>query len=357
MDYDAIGNDAAGKRTAQRLLALRAQLREEERVPPKSFEHVLLATWNIREFDSPAYGPRSQESFYYIAEILSQFDLVAVQEVREDLRALERVREIMGPWWKYLVTDVTEGRQGNRERMAFLYDSRQVRLGGVAGEIVIPPVEKRVPGGRKIEYHPARQLVRTPFLCGFRAGWSRFMLCTVHILYGESAAEDPERVEEIRMIAKFLASRAGEKSAWSKNLILLGDFNIFSEDDATMRAIIDAGFEVPEELQNLPSNIGGKKRHYDQIAFIPKRERLETTGLAGVLDYYRSVFKDDDETIYASQMGESYLRKRSGEPRDAAGKRRYYRTYWRTHQMSDHLPMWVQLKVDFGEEYLEDKTR
>ena len=30
-----------------------------------------------------------------------------------------------------------------------------------------------------------------------------------------------------------------------------------------------------------------------------------------------------------------------------------YKNYgtWRTHQMSDHLPMWVKLQVDFAEEY------
>jgi hypothetical protein len=26
---------------------------------------------------------------------------------------------------------------------------------------------------------------------------------------------------------------------------------------------------------------------------------------------------------------------------------------WRTYQMSDHLPMWIELRVDFSREYLE----
>ncbi|MEO1334510.1 MAG: hypothetical protein AAFV29_02665, partial [Myxococcota bacterium] len=30
---------------------------------------------------------------------------------------------------------------------------------------------------------------------------------------------------------------------------------------------------------------------------------------------------------------------------------RYYNT-WRTFQMSDHLPMWVEIKVDFTNDYL-----
>ena len=36
-----------------------------------------------------------------------------------------------------------------------------------------------------------------------------------------------------------------------------------------------------------------------------------------------------------------------------AEQRAYYADDWRTWQMSDHLPMWVQLKVDFTEAYLE----
>jgi hypothetical protein len=44
--------------------------------------------------------------------------------------------------WKYLLTDVTEGEPGNQERMAFLYDSRKVRFGGLAGEVMIPPRKK-----------------------------------------------------------------------------------------------------------------------------------------------------------------------------------------------------------------------
>jgi len=31
----------------------------------------------------------------------------------------------------------------------------------------------------------------------------------------------------------------------------------------------------------------------------------------------------------------------------------YYLTKWRAFQMSDHLPPWVELKVDFSDQYLE----
>ena len=82
------------RRAVTRLQRLRALLRAE--IPQRTLdETLLLATWNIRELDSPKYGARCPESFFYIAEIVRHFDLVAVQEVREDLTALERVRALL----------------------------------------------------------------------------------------------------------------------------------------------------------------------------------------------------------------------------------------------------------------------
>ena len=340
--------EAARRRTAEGLLRLRTSLAAT--VPPRNItETLLLATWNIREFDSGKYGERMKESFYYIAEIISHFDLVAVQEVREDLWALDEVQKILGGWWKYIVTDVTYGTSGNGERMAFLYDSRKVVFGGLAGEVVLPDAK----GER------ALQFARTPFICGFKAGWSKFNLCTVHIYYGKGVADDPRRVQEIRDLAQLLAKKAGSpppdqparpdgmvtavRNTSPENLILLGDFNIFARNDATMKAITDAGFVVPEELQRLPGSNVKKDKHYDQIAFLARPNRFGTTGKAGVFDFYESVFREEDEAVYAPSIGPKYAQ--------AKDPNRYYRD-WRTHQMSDHLLMWVELKIDFGKEYL-----
>jgi endonuclease/exonuclease/phosphatase family metal-dependent hydrolase len=351
--YD-IPNDEAASRTALRLLELQAEMTRQG-IPPRNLETLLLATWNIREFDSPAYGDRVPEAMLYIAEIISHFDLVAIQEVRADLRALDKLRALLGDWWRYIATDVTKGTAGNHERMAFLYDTRKVKFGGVAGEVVVPPVKRKLPGERKKKYDPARQLYRTPYLCAFQAGWARFMLSTVHIVYGKNVADSPLRTEEIRLVAEFLADHAAGSAAWSKNMILLGDFNIFKPGDVTMTAITDAGFRVPAALQGLPpTNTGKQKRHYDQIAFAPRSSAFDTTGRAGVFDYYNTVFRDNDQDFatYAPLIGPALLKTSKGKPRDAKAQRSYYRTYWRTYQMSDHLPMWVELKVDYGEDYL-----
>lgn len=121
----------------------------------------------------------------------------AVQEVRSILSALDRVIGLLGRWWKYVVTDVTEGESGNGERMAFVYDSRKVAFGGLAGDIILPP--------EKV-YTEVLQFARTPVRRGFKAGWARIDLCTVHIYYGKGVRIDSRGLEEIRKLAKSRAT-------------------------------------------------------------------------------------------------------------------------------------------------------
>ena len=333
-----------GRRTIERLLELRKQLEAE--VPERRLkETLLLASWNIREFDSHKYGRRMDEAIYYMAEIVDRFDLVAVQEVHKDLEGVKRLMEVLGGGWKYIFTDVTLGERGNMERLAFLYDSDKVRFGGLAGELVLPDVEV---GGEK---KPVTQLARTPFVCGFTAGWTKFMLATVHILWGKDKADPPERVEEIKQVAQRFREMTLDEDAWARNLMLLGDFNIFRPENATFKEIEKAGFTVPDEIRNRPTN-AMKTRHYDQIAFMTRPDSLETTGKAGAFDFYQTVYRTSDEEAYGLDMGEAYEKDEKGKPRTDAGKRTYY-SNWRTHQMSDHLPLWVELKIDYSDEYLE----
>jgi hypothetical protein len=322
------------RRIAAGLLALRRQLSSEEGIPPKTIENnLLLATWNIREFGGTKYE-RCPDCYYFIAEIINHFDLIAIQEVREDLGALKQVVKILGRWWQYIVTDITLGAAGNRERLAFLYDSRKVRFDGLAGQIVLPPKKKQ----------PVRQIARAPFVCGFRAGWTKFEICTVHIYYGTSKAEDPTRVKEIGDTAKLLTNRAKKPTAKKEdddvkrnappNMILLGDFNIFdSKNDKTMKALLKNGFRIPEQISGAHTN-KLRDKNYDQIAFYEVARRFEVRK-GGVFDYYRSVFSDK----YAEQYYEL-----------AGGKKKF--DAWRTFQMSDHLVLWTELQIDFSENYL-----
>ena len=52
-------------------------------------------------------------------------------------------------------------------------------------------------------------------MCGFNAGWIKFVLATVHIIYGENKKDNPERIKEIEEVAKAikdgLVGRLGRK--------------------------------------------------------------------------------------------------------------------------------------------------
>ena len=339
------GHEDAAKDVAERLLRLRTRLRKEvsERNVTRS---ILLATWNIREFGrNQKCGRRLDESLLYIAEIISHFDLVAVQEVHQSLGDLQSLMKLLGTWWEYIVTDVTPGPSGNEERMAFIYDGRKVRFDHLAGELSLPSRRTLV-----------RQAARSPFICAFRTGWRRISLCCVHIYYGTSKPNDIVRVGEIRAIAELLASRNEKRQNVSdgepENVVLLGDFNIFNKiGDETSKALTDSHFVVPRAMRQLPAtNLGGDK-YFDQIAFHDPVGQLRSS-CAGVFDFTQTIYGDTESLAYADAIERSTGKKLG----DESAPDTFYRN-WRTFQISDHLPLWLELKVDFSEAYLATVMR
>ncbi len=328
-----------------RLLLLKDQLAGT--VPKKTVDETfLLATWNIREFDSEKYGARLDSTYYYMAEIISHFDLVAVQEVRDDLTAFKRLMRILGNDWEYVVSDITEGKAGNGERMAFIYDNRKVQFRRMAGELVLP--EKK--GGKTLQF------ARTPYIVSFQSGWFKFNITTAHAYYGKGKPGMKRRVDEIREAALFLKGRAAREaktvqqkpelvSRWDNySYVLLGDFNIINREDETYKALTKGtNFFIHDGvLKNQLEGTNVKRdMYYDQIAFLKKDDLLEMGQGAGVFDFYDFIFTEADFSHYKSVM------KTKGA--------KSLKTYkdWRTYQMSDHLPMWVEMKIDFSRKYLE----
>jgi hypothetical protein len=327
--------DAERANIVASLLRLRKGLRAQ--VPDKQPGCMLLATWNIREFGGTKYGGRTEEALYCIAEIISRFDIVAVQEVRPDLRALDRVMGLLGRDWDRIFTDVSYAKSGNQERLAFVWDRNKVRFTGLAGELVLPETESK----------ELAQIARTPFICGFQVGWARFNLCTVHIYYGQSAPEDPRRVAEIAETGKLLSKKAKDyikidkedrRTYSPENLVLLGDFNIFKKTDATFKALTESGFVLPKALMKdeLSGSNVARDKFYDQIAFYKEVRDIENTG-AGIFDFYEHAFRDEDKARFAK----SYKLADPSKFKD-----------WRTYQLSDHLVMWTEFSVDKTDDYL-----
>ncbi|HAT87225.1 MAG TPA: endonuclease [Rhizobiales bacterium] len=384
-------------RTLGGLARLREQLDEE--IPNRKVtETLLLGTWNIRNFDDDRFnnGHRTTEDFFYIAEIISRFDIIAVQELCEDIAPLDKVMKLLGRNYRYIVSDVTEGRPGNKERLAFIYDEDKVSFRGMTGELVLPDKMQIIDGEGDKEKR--RQFSRTPFMAAFQSGWFKFILTTVHIYFWENSGPKYERrVKEIRTVAKFLSKRA-DRDVNKKELgshILVGDFNIKREGSPGDEALEEEGFTI---FRNREGTNKDQNRFYDQISFKSKENQVQlaTDGSHGVLQFFDSIYRATDFDSYRIELLKSVRvkikdfkrEKKSAEERKARARteetkskaeekiqkkldeiaewtqlltnddklKKYYLSTWRTFRASDHLPLWVELKIDFSDEYLKNLT-
>ena len=369
-----IGDTIKRKRTAINLTRLRKNIHAV--MPMRTTDKTLiLGTWNIRNFDNNRFkhGPRIEESYFYLAEMIHAFDVIAIQEINRNLRPLKKLMKTLGSNYEYIITDTTEGPSGNEERLGFIYNKRKVSFQGVAGEVVLPD-NKEI---RDLEKN--RQFARTPYCCAFQSGWFKFMFATVHIYYGAAGKNTPQfkrRVKEIGTIAKFLAQRAGKDEY---NYVLVGDFNITNYEDETYSGLDDHGFTV---FKNKQGSNRDQTKFYDQISFKPREGELrlgDSSNPHGVFDIFDSVFTDAQFKDYEPSVFATLKRRKSALnakltkaktdskkaslnkqitaivelENNKAKRRNYYKKEWRTFQMSDHLPLWVELGIDFADDYLQ----
>jgi endonuclease/exonuclease/phosphatase family metal-dependent hydrolase len=318
----------------EELTALRRQLSRE--IPKKSEDNLLVATWNIREFgsltdkwtaaqtDTPK---RDLRSLACIAEVVSRFDVVAIQEAQADIRALRHLLKALGEDYTVILTDAVEDDEGDNERLAFVFDRSRLEVSGLACELVVPLnwSTKRKPKKGIPQAALDRQFARTPYAVAFKRGGATFILVTLHVIWSGSGAMDlKERSKELTAIATWLRSWAEDVNSWDQNLICLGDFNIDRKDGALWQAFTSTGLKVPEPLMQ-PRLIGDKplKGFYDQIAWFTEDDGKERPLLAMTFEGEAGLF-DWSETALA----------KSG-----------LTTQQKSFRISDHFPLWVAFSL------------
>lgn len=70
--------------------------------------------------------------------------------------------QVLGKDWAFLVTDVTQGQEGNNERLAFVFDTKRVRPSGLACELVVAAEDEGIS-----ENTLKTQFARTPYAASF----------------------------------------------------------------------------------------------------------------------------------------------------------------------------------------------
>lgn len=280
---------------------------------------LLVATWNIANL---GVHKRRDDDLKVIAAILSWFEVVAIQEVADNLDDFLGLIAHLPDQFDWIFND----RAGNDERSAFIYDTRRVRLSPKIGEVVVVESDRKhikLPGIER----DFDGFNRNPYLAGFYVESAQILLANCHLIYGpQSSSADrlaslERRQLEAYAIARWCDLRRNDKHRWTTSIIALGDFNLPQAEttDEIYRALTKRGLSLPPHTTRIPTNVSNTA-DYDQIAVTPglKSKILKT----GVFDFDGAIFSD---IFNPSTPG-----------------------YWRScakYYISDHRPLWMQFEL------------
>ncbi|NJK54125.1 MAG: endonuclease/exonuclease/phosphatase [Leptolyngbyaceae cyanobacterium SU_3_3] len=356
-------------------------------LPKREYGSVVLASFNIRKLG--ARKQRSEATWKFLAQVCQHFDLLAVQEIMDDLEGFDRLKELMGLEYGAVVSDVTgafPGEQGLGERLGFIYNRSLIERGNIVSDVSydrtkllttliehkeelkdaiaphLDPKTGEIRKGAKIQLPVFLTFVRQPFCASFRiAGHPgtqpyEFMAVNAHLYFGEGIED---RRQEFDALMEWIMGRVKEEKGAFSSFILLGDLNLDFDDPEQDRPRIEAHIKTfnqamgktanvnfpfidihPKQQQQFRTNARSSET-FDQIALFSRDPRFPTykenamTGsqLRGP-DY--GVFNFVE--LFREALGVQPLEKLS-----ASEKRSFFAKF--EHEVSDHLPLWLRLPL------------
>jgi endonuclease/exonuclease/phosphatase family metal-dependent hydrolase len=285
-------------------------------VPAATDKNLLVATWNLTNF---GMQKREDKHLKIMAEIIRPFDVIAVQEVADDLKHFEKLMTYLGKDFDEIYTDTA----GNDERAGFLFNTKRVVPTGLAAELAMRSTENRVITvdiGDVTETTEFKGFNRNPYMVNFLAGTFECTLVNVHLYWTLVSI----RILEAKALTKWAKSRVDKKYPPNNDIILLGDFNMprVEKGDEICDTLTKGGLQVPKfNTELVGSNLAGDK-DYDELAFFPSRTAEDFTKRMGVFDF--------DKALFPSLWSDSDKAKQQ----DFFQYMRYY--------ISDHRPLWAE---------------
>ncbi|MGE4651102.1 MAG: endonuclease/exonuclease/phosphatase family protein, partial [Myxococcota bacterium] len=232
-------------------------------VPPGQ---IRLASFNIRIYST---GSRDDTELALIADRLQQFDLVAIQELRDE-EVVQRTLAMLadrGHTYEAMISDPV-GR-GLSERYAFFW--RPKKVDALDAGTVWPDIDD--------------DFIREPFYASFRAGTFDFTLITIHVIFGDGVGG--RRAEALLLDDVYHSVQDEDPN--EQNVMLLGDFNLPPEDtgmdeiDTILDPLLSGAVRTTISDASLYDNF------WWESAFLS-----EWTGEAGIDRFDEAVFGDED---------------------------------------------------------------
>jgi endonuclease/exonuclease/phosphatase family metal-dependent hydrolase len=361
---------------------------------------LVFASFNIRKLGS--FHKRKRE-IDFLARFCAACDLVAIQEVQDNLDGLrhlkERVEAHVAGAGEYALTtsDITgeaPGESGMAERLAFLYRYRRVRRLDMASDLTFDRTavlkrffdnEKALLDARRkferdIKRHEKGEIktkpkyvppvfvtfVRTPYVAAFEAPAAldapplRFTAVNAHLVYGSK----PERRREFFALLSWLTNRlTAKKRLVAPNFLLLGDLNLDFDQPRKDRKAID------QEMRKLNKDVFGSKNErriyfpfldehplakkvfttnarsnqtFDQIGFfLGAKERRLPNDLWKARIGAGDLDGFDFGVFNFADLFARALKNKSYVSLTKAEKKALGKKF--EHTVSDHLPIWVRI--------------
>jgi endonuclease/exonuclease/phosphatase family metal-dependent hydrolase len=288
--------------------------KDDRLIPSKSNANLIIASWNLTNF---GVQKRKDEHIAIMAEIIQSFDVIAVQEVADNLEDLEKLIATLGKNWDTIYTDPA----GNQERLAYIVDRTRVEFMGLNAELDMRAYEKQ-----KIVIDDVVEefegFNRNPYMVGLKAGDFEFNLVNVHLFWTSFGL----RRLETKALSEWAKKRKSKDFPPNDDIILIGDFNLpyINEEDAIYKILKKNGLHLPKHQTNLVgTNLSGEN-DYDEIAFFAGETARDFTGNMGVFDFDNVVFDDLWDHQNREQQKKFF---------------KYVRYY-----IADHRPIWAEFK-------------
>ncbi|CAI5717376.1 unnamed protein product [Hyaloperonospora brassicae] len=292
---------------------------------------LIVGSWNIRNISR-----RKETSLLQrIADVLSEFDLVALQEVR-DLVVLKKLKTML-PGWNYVVSEPVgskgAGAKARNERYAFFFRRCMVRL---VDRCSLVEDKNGV-------------FTRQPCVTTFRATAKsgvpdlELSLMNVHVSFGEKARRCDEVAEINRCANEMSASAHG-----TRKVVVLGDFNLSPQD-----VLGSLGSDKMALIRSpLSTTVFGKL--YDNI-WLDRNDFSSQTACDGERRYRvdSGVLRVDWRYYPHSKSGQHC----DQSPGDTMlpQLRTYMSRVQCGYELSDHCPVWVAFAASKPEDSVDEK--
>jgi len=369
-------------------------------LPERRYGSVVMGSFNIRKLGSNLN--RSPETWEFLAEVIRHYDLIAIQEILDDLSGLNRLMSLLGGDYGMIVSDKTgvfPGQAGVGERLGFIFRWSIVQRGEVVSDItydrskvieilaqnydevhaVMAPYAEKYKeykaGNRGKPRSPKLpaflSFIRQPYCVSFKiVGFPGFkpyeiMAVNAHLFYGQYMSD---RRQEFDALMDWIISRVEDNDkAYYPNFMLLGDLNLDFDNPQTDRARIEKVMKTydrdgneetdPDKKINVyfpfldPHPVRGQGdpfrtnardgQTFDHIGFFSKKGGLPT--------YVQNPYMGTEDVgpdygmFNFVELFRVALREKPIDEMTKTERTAFYRQF--EYNVSDHMPIWVRLPL------------